>query len=664
MILRSVLLPEKVDNFYLFSKRVVGFDINRSHVIATVILLKGSKVIIEQVIEEKLDMLIDEHEERVSQVVKKIINQVPSYNEVRIAIPSSLVVFKELYMPFLEYEKIKMALDFEVDPLLPFSVQDAVVDFIVTKTYAEEKSTDILVAAVQKQHIIKQLSLFEKADISPAVITVDLFALYGLYKKIPEYQKEVDNVALIDLGSQVTSISYIKDQKLSYVRSVPQGISGIVKKISKDLNIEPGKAVNEVIKFSTLQEDSESKEIISRAMKEFWQKIQFTLDRFHEQDKNREIKKRQESEQESNPKEKDKAAKFVERTSSAASEQKILEKDSDELKELSTQVLSEEDKGEKVAISPEKSKEEASSLEKKDESKSTEISVVEKQDAMLPAVKKEQKDKEEKIVSFVKDEPLKSENKNLKIILLGLATDIEGLASFLQKELGLSCSIFNMHSLQEDASIVISNQKVIKSTMLMSLSIALPSEEVEFFNLRQKELSVSSDTLLLKQLIVAGALIAILFITLISTMIMQNYNLSSERQQLEEQTVTEIKERFKNIDEEEENSEELIESAEESIKKQEAVLKAFLRSSSHSALSCLLELTKRLNAKELGLKVEQIIITNDLITLKARVRDYDALKILEFDLSQSPLFGDIEPQDDPHFTMEIMLKKKRKNGNY
>ena len=53
-----------------------------------------------------------------------------------------------------------MVVNFEVEPLLPFATDDAVIDFIITKQNVAEKSSELLVTAVQKQYITQHLQLF------------------------------------------------------------------------------------------------------------------------------------------------------------------------------------------------------------------------------------------------------------------------------------------------------------------------------------------------------------------------------------------------------------------------------------------------------------------------------------------------------------------------
>ena len=58
-----------------------------------------------------------------------------------------------------------MVIGFEIEPLLPFSLRDAAIDFIITREIPEEKSSEILVTAVQKQQLIHHLEMFEAVRI-------------------------------------------------------------------------------------------------------------------------------------------------------------------------------------------------------------------------------------------------------------------------------------------------------------------------------------------------------------------------------------------------------------------------------------------------------------------------------------------------------------------
>ncbi len=81
----------------------------------------------------------------------------------------------------------------------------------------------------------------------------------------------------------------------------------------------------------------------------------------------------------------------------------------------------------------------------------------------------------------------------------------------------------------------------------------------------------------------------------------------------------------------------------------------FQHQSRASSLQYLLELSKRIDKKSIDFKVEQVTIAEGFLTLKAEVRDHDALKILSRELAQSELFGPFESPETPQFTMKIPL---------
>ncbi len=284
-MLRNIFIPEKVGSYYVFPKRIVGIDIGKSHVLATQLLLKGTTATLEKHLSIPLEAgNHTNYEERAITALKEALQQVDSYHELRTCLPSSVAIFKELKLPFLSYNKIKMVIEFEVEPLLPFPIQDAVVDFIITRQSAEEKSSDVLIAAVQKQHIAQHLHLFAQAGANPHVITIDFFALYGLYKLIPYYASLPGGTALIDIGSHSTTIAYINNGQLRLIRSLPKGTLALAKTISTELHLQPIEAMDHVLRFG-LAPDAEQRYLKTAqpAFAAFCKDISFTLNSFSSQ---------------------------------------------------------------------------------------------------------------------------------------------------------------------------------------------------------------------------------------------------------------------------------------------------------------------------------------------------------------------------------------------
>ena len=131
-------------------------------------------------------------------------------------------------------------------------------------------------------------------------------------------------------------------------------------------------------------------------------------------------------------------------------------------------------------------------------------------------------------------------------------------------------------------------------------------------------------------------------------------NLRQEITSSEQEVIVLLQEEF-NIPEEYDTFDEVVEFAEEEAAKNRDTWLAFSSQARSSFLQYLLELVSIIDKKTLGFEVSRIAIEQDRLTLQAKVRDYEALKILERELRESPLFSYVEPQDNPDFIMSITL---------
>ena len=171
-MLKHVLLPEKIKNYFFFKKRVLCLEINQAHVQGTLFVYNGSSVSIEK---SEGIFLSDFSDQAVESCLKKLASSM-KYDEVVTTLSSSSIVFKELELPFIGKEKIGMIIGFEVEPYLPFSYQDAVLDFIVINEDTKNSTSKVLVAAARKTDVNHVTQYFTKAQLSVGQISIDLFA--------------------------------------------------------------------------------------------------------------------------------------------------------------------------------------------------------------------------------------------------------------------------------------------------------------------------------------------------------------------------------------------------------------------------------------------------------------------------------------------------------
>jgi type IV pilus assembly protein PilM len=278
-MIRNIFIPEKIGSYYLFSKHIVGIDIGLTEIYATVVIASGHSRTIERLIEERVETEgTATHQERVIKALQSLHGKLGTYEALYAALPSSLVVFKELTLPFVGLRKIKLVAPFEVESLLPFTLDQAVIDVIVTKEDKVTKQSDVMVAAVKREYLSEYTDLFEAAGMSLDKVSVDMFELYGFYSSIPSYHKTSRTVALIDLGFYATRIALVTDNQLKYIRSIPKGLVTVAKKISTSNGTDTAENLEHIMRFGAADtEDSTSNAKLKEALDELLQEVNLTI---------------------------------------------------------------------------------------------------------------------------------------------------------------------------------------------------------------------------------------------------------------------------------------------------------------------------------------------------------------------------------------------------
>lgn len=279
-MIKELFLPRYIAGRYLLAQRIVGIDIARTYVSASQVYLRDTTITIEKCVTEPLEIGNNtNYDERVITALKVIKSQLSTYDTLHTSISSSIAIIKELTIPLTQPEKIKMILEYEVEPLLPFSSNDAVIDGIITKIIPEENKALVLVAAVPKEHMIQHLELLRAANLEPDIISIDFFNLYELYRTLPLYTDQGSQI-LIDLESHSTRIGYIYNGALRAVRTLPKGIISQIKTISDTLGMQPSVIAEQIMRYGLNHQDKAFVDALKEALDSLWQDIAFTLSSF------------------------------------------------------------------------------------------------------------------------------------------------------------------------------------------------------------------------------------------------------------------------------------------------------------------------------------------------------------------------------------------------
>ncbi len=278
LMLKNIFIPEKIGSYYIFPKRVIGFEITKHYVFATVTSLKQNDITIEQCLQVPIEQDSKDITARTVDALSKIINIIGTNAVAHVVIPCSQAVFKTLKLPFDEYENIGHVINFEAEPLIPFAINEAIIDFIITKQYPEEKSAEVLIAAVQKQYIQSIVELFKQVPIPLEAIGIDMLSLYGLYATLPSYAHIQDGAVLIDIGAHITKLAYMVNGQLLSIRTLPFGIAHVAKTVAAQTSSNTQDVLQELLQSGLSQDEQNN--VAQQALEPFANKVTLTLQSF------------------------------------------------------------------------------------------------------------------------------------------------------------------------------------------------------------------------------------------------------------------------------------------------------------------------------------------------------------------------------------------------
>ena len=280
-MIKNVFIPEKIGTYYLFPQTIVGIDITKTHLYACKVLIKGNSLTVENYFEQGLETGTSNNQhERTVDALKALLQAVGSYDSIYASIPGPLAIFKTLKLPFSEYEKVKMVVAYEIEPLLPFPLTEAQIDFVITEVF-ENGSSQVLVVAVQKHIINEHSALFEQAQTTLSCVTVDTLSLYHVYKRIFAQNKQNEGVVLLDYRMYETRLIYIYNGNITLMRNLSKGLFDQARDIASKINISPAQALEKLLRFGIENSDDHAfLQASTQVLDTFLDQISFTMRSF------------------------------------------------------------------------------------------------------------------------------------------------------------------------------------------------------------------------------------------------------------------------------------------------------------------------------------------------------------------------------------------------
>src|SRR3989304_8455219 len=118
-----------------------------------------------------------------------------------------------LQIPFSDENKISPVIPYEVESLVPFPLEEMVIDqFVLAKSNgtAENNGSSVCVALIRKSALQHHINTLKGVHIYPKIIGIESL---GLYHAFMQWYKTEDTVALLDIGASKTNLCIVAKGK-------------------------------------------------------------------------------------------------------------------------------------------------------------------------------------------------------------------------------------------------------------------------------------------------------------------------------------------------------------------------------------------------------------------------------------------------------------------
>ncbi|NVL90264.1 MAG: pilus assembly protein PilM [Desulfobacterales bacterium] len=192
-------------------QKILGLDINSDSVSAVLVTggLRGYHI-------AACGHVIIKEAGGIDEALKALAEQVGTAADICISsIPGEQVSYRNLRMPFRDKKKIRQTLLFELETMVPFPVEDLLVDFTMVE---RSRQSEILAASVKRAYISEYLTRLQSNGIDPAIL--DISGVSTACRLLKQTETP-DNGLLLEIGlKKNTMILYLK-RHIALVRSFP-----------------------------------------------------------------------------------------------------------------------------------------------------------------------------------------------------------------------------------------------------------------------------------------------------------------------------------------------------------------------------------------------------------------------------------------------------------
>jgi type IV pilus assembly protein PilM len=167
------------------------------------------------------------------EVIKR--NKLKSANVV-VSLSGFAVLHDTLTMQVMSEEEARAEVYSEVEKISPFSISEVTLDYKVMEVSEEENMMRVLLVAAKNEVLEGRLELLHSLGVRPAVVDVDIFALYNTFEANYD-MADFKGAALMNLGANTTSVTFVYDGQFHSARDLSISTNHFSERLQKELNL-------------------------------------------------------------------------------------------------------------------------------------------------------------------------------------------------------------------------------------------------------------------------------------------------------------------------------------------------------------------------------------------------------------------------------------------
>lgn len=178
--------------------------------------------------------------------IQSLIDQTdPKIKDVVVSVSGHGVITDRFTIDKKTGAEAEQAILFETEQRAPFDVEDVSLDYHIIKVDEDTNKMDVVLVAARKEYLQTFLELITDCGLRPVIVDDDAFAVYNAYEG--NYDIDPSRVtALVNVGHDVTNVTYIADGFYQTTRDISAGTREIYNAIQKEFRLNPeltGKAI-------------------------------------------------------------------------------------------------------------------------------------------------------------------------------------------------------------------------------------------------------------------------------------------------------------------------------------------------------------------------------------------------------------------------------------